>query len=119
MIVELLVDEKRFPAYGNEKVTSLGDIVVYTNVDETPLRDVLLSTRKEENDAAVALGVEGASIKELQVCLAEVLPNSDRDHVYVSDIKKLITWYNLLVVSDMTDPEGIAEGATEKEAVAE
>ena len=76
LIVESLVDKKRFPAYGNEKIISLGDIAMYTD---------------------------------------------DRDRVYVSDIKKLISWYNLLVASGMTDFEEASEAAAEetKEATAE
>mgnify|MGYP003171740634 CR=1 FL=1 len=37
LIVESLVDKKRFPAYGNEKIISLGDIAMYTDADEVPL----------------------------------------------------------------------------------
>ena len=121
LIVESLVDKKRFPAYGNEKIISLGDIAMYTDAEEVPLKDVLLSMKKKENGAAVALDVKKASVKELQAYLAEVLPNFDRDRVYVSDIKKLISWYNLLVASGMTDFEEASEAVAEetKEATAE
>ena len=53
-------------------------------------------------------------MKELQAYLAEVLPNFDRDRVYVSDIKKLISWYSLLVASDMTDFEETSETVAEE-----
>lgn len=58
LIVESLVDKKRFPAYGNEKIISLGDIAMYTDTEEVPLKDVL-SMKKKENGAAVALDVKG------------------------------------------------------------
>lgn len=74
LIVESLVDKKRFPAYGNEKIISLGDIAMYTDTEEVPLKDVLLSMKKKENGAAVALDVKKASVKELQAYLAAVLP---------------------------------------------
>ena len=45
--------------------------------------------------------------------MAEVLPNFDRDRVYVTDIKKLIQWYNILVANDLAD---FAEEASEEEA---
>ena len=61
LIVESLVDKKRFPAYGNEKIISLGDIAMYTDTEEVPLKDVLLSMKKKENGAAVALDVKKAS----------------------------------------------------------
>ena len=63
LIVESLVDKKRFPAYGNEKIISLGDIAMYTDTEEVPLKDVLLSMKKKENGAAVALDVKKASVK--------------------------------------------------------
>ena len=33
----------------------------------------------------------------LRKFMAEVLPDYDRDRVYPSDIRKLISWYNLLI----------------------
>ena len=114
LIVESLVDKKRFPAYGNEKIISLGDIAMYTDAEEVPLKDVLLSMKKKENGAAVALDVKKASVKELQAYLAEVLPNFDRERVYPTDIKKLISWYNLLVETGNTD--FVEEEKTQKDA---
>ncbi len=121
LIVESLVDKKRFPAYGNEKIISLGDIAMYTDEEEVPLRDVLLAMKKKENGEAVTMDVKKAAPAELQAYLSEVLPNFDRDRVYISDIKKLISWYNLLVASGMTDFEEASEAAVEevKEETAE
>ena len=50
LIVESLVDKKRFPAYGNEKIISLGDIAMYTDTEEVPLKDVLLSMKKKKSN---------------------------------------------------------------------
>lgn len=105
LIVESLIDKKRFPAYGNEKIISLGDIAMYTDAEDVPLKDVLLAMREKENGAAVSLDWKKASAEELRDYLAEVLPTFDRDRVHTSDIKKLIAWYNLLVSSGMTDFE--------------
>ena len=44
LIVESLVDKKRFPAYGNEKIISLGDIAMYTDAEEVPLKCCLTLT---------------------------------------------------------------------------
>lgn len=112
LIVESLVDKKRFPAYGNEKIISLGDIAMYTDTDDVPLREVFLSMKNKENGAAVEMDLKKASADDLRGYLAEVLPTFDRDRVHVSDIKKLISWYNLLVKNDLTDFE-------EKQAVEE
>lgn len=112
LIVESLVDKKRFPAYGNEKIISLGDIAMYTDTDDVPLREVFLSMKNKENGAAVEMDLKKASADDLRGYLAEVLPTFDRDRVHVSDIKKLISWYNLLVKNGLTDFE-------EKQAVEE
>ena len=95
LIVESLTDKKRLPAYGNEKIISLGDISMYTDDDDVPLREVLLSMKTKENGQAVALDIKKASSEELNAYLAVVLPEFDRDRVHTSDIKKLISWYNI------------------------
>lgn len=105
LIVESLVDKKRCPSYGNDKIISLGDIAMYTDADDIPLREVFASMKKKENGAAVALDVKKASSAELYDYLGQVLPNFDRDRVHASDIKKLISWYNLLVANGLTDFE--------------
>ncbi len=113
LVVESLVDKKRIPAYGNEKIISLGDIAMYTDTEDVPLKEVLLSMKKKENGAAVALNLKKATADELRAYLAEVLPTFDRDRVYVSDIKKLISWYNLLVENGLTDFEDAPEEKAE------
>lgn len=107
LIVESLADKKRIPAYGKEKIVSLGDIAMYTDADDVPLREILASIQKKENGAAVALDIKKASPEELREYMAAILPNFDRDRVHVSDIKKLISWYNLLVANGLTDFEDV------------
>ena len=55
---------------------------------------------------------------ELRAYFAEILPNFDRERVYPSDIKKLISWYNILIGAGLTEftPE---ESATEEASVKE
>lgn len=105
LIVESLGDKKRFPAYGNEKIISLGDISMYTEDDDVPLSQVFAAMKKKEGGKAVTLDLKKASADDLFAYLAEVLPDFDRDRVHASDVKKLISWYNLIVASGMTDFE--------------
>lgn len=119
LIVESLSDKKRFPAYGNEKIISLGDISMYTEEDDVPLADVFAAMKKKENGAAVSLDLKKTSAEGLYEYLGQVLPDFDRDRVHVSDIKKLITWYNLLVANGLTDFEEETAEAGEAEADAE
>ena len=103
----------------NEKIISLGDIAMYTDTEDVPLKEVFLSMKKKENGAAVVMDLKKATADDLRAYLAEVLPTFDRDRVYPSDIKKLIVWYNLLVASGMTDFEETPAGETKEESKAE
>lgn len=116
LIVESLIDKKRQPAYGNDKIISLGDIAMYTDDEDVPLREVLAAMKKKENGEAVAMDLKKAAPDELRGYLAEVLPTFDRDRVRNNDIKKLISWYNLLVASGLTDFEEETEAAAEEQA---
>ncbi len=103
IIVEGLSDQKRFPAYSNDKVSALEDIAIFTETDEVSLGDIFVSIFKKED------GKETISHKskpdELKSYFAEILPDYDRDRVYVSDIKKVLNWYNLLQELGMVDGE--------------
>ena len=68
-----------------------------------PLRDVLESIKEKENAAVASIDPKKATAEELRSYLAEVLPDFDRDRVYVNDIKKLILWYNILVTNGITE----------------
>lgn len=104
LIVESLsADKKRFPAYSHEKITSLGDIAMYTDEEEVPLKDVLTSIKEKENGVAASFDIKKASQDDLRNYLGEVLPNFDRQRVYANDIKKLISWYNILIANGITD----------------
>lgn len=104
LIVETISsDKKRFPVHGNEKVISLADIAMYTNDAEVPLKDVLTSVKEKENGAVASIDPKKASGDELRTYFAEILPDFDRDRVYVTDIKKLISWYNILATNGLTD----------------
>lgn len=104
LIVEALsADKKRMPIYASDKVISLGDIAMYTDADEIPLSEVLESVKTKEGGKEISLDYKKASAEELGEFMAAVLPNYDRDRVHLSDIKKLIQWYNLLVSNGVTE----------------
>ena len=109
LIVESLSDKKRFPAYVNEKIISLGDIAMYTDAEDIPLTQVLTNVKNKENGQSASLDPKKASQDELKAYMAEVLPSFDRDRVHASDIKKLISWYNLLIAAGITEFEAKEE----------
>ena len=76
---------------------------MFTETDDVPLMDVLDNMKTIENGQKASVDAKKASSKELQDYFTKVLPEWDRDRVHVSDIKKLITWYNILVEAGITD----------------
>ncbi|NDV67837.1 DUF5606 domain-containing protein [Dysgonomonas sp. 25] len=118
IIVESLADKRKLPIHARDKVVSLGDISIYTDEDETPLREVFISMKKKENGAKVTLD-PGVKPEELKKYLAEVLPNFDRERVYPTDIKKMINWYNLLLDAEIAFEEEDKDEAAAKEESAE
>lgn len=117
LIVESITeDKKRMPAYGSEKIISLADIAMYTNDSEVPLRNVLVAVKEKESGNEASIDVKKATPDQLRDYLSAVLPDFDRDRVYTNDIKKLISWYNILVKNNLTD---FNEEEKTEEAVAE
>ena len=96
LIVESLLNGKRTPAYAHDKVISLGDIAIYTYSEEVALADVFESIKEKNEGKKVdvkALGDE-AQIREY---FATILPEFDDERVYTNDIKKVFSWYNMLI----------------------
>lgn len=103
LIVESLdAAKKRTPIFGADKVISLADIAMYTDNGEVPLAEVLQKVADKEESKEASLNPKKASNEELQNYFAEILPDYDRERVYMTDIKKLLTWYNLLVNAGIT-----------------
>ena len=102
LIVESLIDGKRVPAYTKDKVVSLGDIAIFTEEAEVPLGEVLEKVKAKENGGICSIDSKADNDK-LRNYMTEVLPEYDRARVYPSDIRKLITWYNLLINAQLTD----------------
>ncbi len=103
IIVESLEDKKRTQVAASAKVSTLEDIAIFTDSEEVPLSE-LLKKMKEKEEGKEALS-HLANIEELKKYFAELLPNYDRDRVYISDIKKVFKWYNLLIKNNLTDFE--------------
>ena len=104
LIVEALDDtHRRMPAFATDRITSLGDIAMFTETEDIALYKVLNAIKELEGGKATSIDYRKASGKELQDYFTKVLPEWDRDRVHNSDIKKLLQWYNLLVAAGMTD----------------
>ncbi|HXC03755.1 MAG TPA: DUF5606 domain-containing protein [Bacteroidia bacterium] len=103
VIVESLADKKRFPAYASSKISSLEDISIYTTGDDMPLKDALKKIfDKEKGNAGPD---HKAAEAELINYMGAVIPEYDKERVHISDIRKLLNWYNLLQKTDLLTKE--------------
>ncbi len=116
LIVETLdAQHRRVPAFATDRITSLGDIAMFTETDDVPLMDVLDNLKKLEEGKKASINEKKATPDELKAYFTKVLPEWDRERVHTSDIKKLISWYNILVDNGITDfKETEKEETTEK-----
>lgn len=114
IIVESLDTHKRIPVYSSAKVSALEDIAIYTETSDVPLKDIFRSiSEKEQGGSTLSHKSSG---NELKAYFEEVVPEYDKDRVYVSDIKKVLIWYNTLQEKEMLDfseTEEAAETTTE------
>jgi len=110
MLVESMADKRRFPVFAHEKVSSLEEISIFTETDDIPLKEVL----KKIHDYLQGKPVPGhkSAAEELKAFFGEAVPEYDRERVYVSDIKKVVQWYQLLHEMDILD---FSEDVTDEE----
>lgn len=114
IIVESLIDGKRVPAFSHERISTLQEISIYDENEDVPLNDVFKKIY-EMQDGKPVLNPKKASSNEIKELFEKVLPDYDRDAVYVSDMKKVFTWYNFLLEKDMLEfPEEEEEAGAEK-----
>ncbi len=94
IIVESLETKKRMNMPATAKISALEDIAIFTDTEDIALKDVFKAMyEKEEGGEAIS---HKSSAEELKNYFSGILPDYDRDRVYVSDIKKVVQWYNLL-----------------------
>lgn len=114
LIVEALdATHKRMPAFATDRITSLGDIAMFTETDDVPLTDVLENLKNLEGGKKASINEKKASSAELREYFSKVLPEWDQDRVKDSHIKKLITWYNILIEAGITDFKDAEEPESE------
>lgn len=123
IVVESFTDNKRTAVPATAKVSALEDIAVFTDTGEVSLSEVFDKLFKHlEGKEAIS---HKSSPDELKALLESILPDYDRDRVYVSDMKKLVQWYNQLLSLGLLKPsepkdeekaasEGDRDSATEK-----
>ena len=111
-VAESLLDGKRITVSLRASVSVLSEIAIYTLEEEVPLREVFEKIQSKEDGGKTSISHKDEKIK-LEEYFFEVLPNYDEDRVYVSDIKKVIQWYNILTDNKITDFSSEKEEASD------
>lgn len=97
VIVESLEDNpKTMVAQARHRMSLLDEISIYTTDEEgtVPLADVFQRVHEKYGDTLPLS--EKPSNEEYKKFMSDVLPDFDEDRVYVSDMKKLASWYLIL-----------------------
>lgn len=90
----------KFCSIRKHQFTPLETCSIYTDTDTAPLKDIFVSMI-----ANPPIPLKSSS-QDLHKYFREVLPEYDEDKVHISDIKKVIKWFNylnergLMVLSD-------------------
>lgn len=113
-IVESLVDGKRFPVFAHERVSTLEEISIFiSGDDDMPLKEVLRKFYdKLEGKPGPGSGADNNTLKSF---FLETVPAYDQEKVYVSDMKKTVAWYNLLLEKGILEFTEGDEGSVSSE----
>jgi len=94
VIVESLTDGKKTPLHSHNQANMLEEIGIYTYDDTKPLAEIFDYIAKKENGKQTLS--HKSSANQLTTYFREILADYDEERVYISDIKKVIQWYNVM-----------------------
>lgn len=101
-----------FPA--RSKITTLEDISIYTEEGELKIKEVFLKLKEALGDSDAP--DQKAAPEALKDLFAKAVPDYDANRFYVSHMRKVVLWYNLLknyASLDFVTPDGEAENNQE------
>lgn len=102
-LAESLVDGKKISVGLKVNVSLLSEISIYTFNEEKPLTQVMRNIAIKENEGPAISHKEDND--KLVAYFTEILPEYDSERVYPSDIKKVLSWYNLLQSKGLVSKE--------------
>ena len=124
-IVRNLADKTtKFISARLHNVTPLESIEVYTTGDNVRLHNVFQKMMETEGTVTLADNKKGDN-NSVREYFKSVFPDFDEERVYVSDMKKMVKWFDILKANDMLNfeapaeeaaPAAEGEAATEEEA---
>ncbi|MBP5582557.1 MAG: DUF5606 domain-containing protein [Bacteroidales bacterium] len=104
IIVESLETHQKMPVYFSSKVSALEDIAIYTDDEEIPLAQIFEKIYKMENKGKTSVTAKSSN-EDIKEYFGDILPDYDKERVYVSDMKKVLNWYNILLSQNMLNFE--------------
>ena len=113
IIVEAVAGGKRTKFSSSSRVSSLGEISVFTMEKDMPLERVFAAFYNMTG--AKPTISHKSSPEELKRVFAEAVPQYDRDMVRVSDMVKIVNWYNILIENNLYEPAQEEEEAQTEE----
>lgn len=106
-IIEDVVTKKKVSIGNTSQVSLLDNIAMFTQEKEVPLFEVFENVAKN-NDYKEAISHKSTDA-ELRDFMKLSLEDYDSERVYVSDIKKLAQWYNILQKAGYITPESFVK----------
>ena len=114
-IVRNLADKStRFIPARLHNVTPLESIEVYSTADNVRLHEVF--QKMKEQDGTARPDPKKADNNEIKKYFKSVFPEFDEERVYVSDMKKMLKWYEILKENDLLNFEFPQEEAASEVA---
>lgn len=99
-------------------VTPIESIEIYTTDENVRLHKVLQAIK--DNEAATPLvDVKKADNTSIKNYFKKVYPGLDEERVYVSDMKKIVKWYELLKANDLLNFDAYDASAESETEVAD
>jgi hypothetical protein len=104
-IVKSLADNStKFISARLHNVTPLDSIEIYT-IEENIRLSELFTQMKEQEASKPLVDHKKASNDEIKKYISSVYPNIDLERVYISDMKKMLKWYEILKASNLLNFE--------------
>ena len=116
VIVESVIDGKKFPAFSSNRISALEDISIYTYEGDELLSDIFKLIFEQEKGGEAPSHKD--NVNDLKKYLRGIIPEYDEERVFTSDIKKLFQWYNLLHGANKLELKEKKEDKVEKKEAA-
>ena len=115
IIVESLTDQKRSPIHSHYQANMLEEIGIYTYDDTKPLSDIFdLIAAKENGKKTISHKLPK---NDLANYFREILTDYDEEQVYISDIKKVLQWYNVMQSAGLIELPKKENGTSKKTSI--